>query len=251
MAERRPSGSRAIRRPAASSIRCAQEVSRARRHARHGRHGKLGEYLDSVREIEQRIQNAETQRRAGRSSCRSGPIDVPAAFDEHTKLMFDLQVLGFQADMTRVFSMIMSRELSSPTFRRSACPSSITRCRTTATIPSSSRRRRKIDAYQVQLLAYFLGEAAGDARRRRHAAGSQPDAVRRRHGRRQPASPHRPAVRAAGKLGGRFETGRHLAYPQDTPMTNLLLRSSRQPASAVDKLGDSTGKLEPDLLSLG
>ena len=55
----------------------------------------------------------------------------------------------------------------------------------------------------------------------------------------------------AGKLGGQFETGRHLAYPQDTPMTNLLLTMLAGAGIPQEKLGDSTGKLEPDLLSLG
>lgn len=82
------------------------EVSRLASSLGTGDRGKLGEYLESVRDIEQRIQNAEKQG-ALNFELPDRPIDVPAAFEEHTKLMFDLQVLGFRADVTRVSSMIM------------------------------------------------------------------------------------------------------------------------------------------------
>ena len=99
----------------------SQEVSRLAGTLGAGDRAKLSEYLDSVRDIEQRIQNAEKQG-AQTFELPDRPVDVPDSFDEHTKLMFDLQVLGFRADVTRVFSMIMSRELSSRTFRKIGVP---------------------------------------------------------------------------------------------------------------------------------
>src|SRR5687768_14658186 len=75
---------------------------------------KLGEYLDSVREVEQRIQHSEAA--PAQVELPDRPTDIPESFEAHTRLMFDLQALAFQADITRVFSMIMSRELSSRTF---------------------------------------------------------------------------------------------------------------------------------------
>ena len=71
---------------------------------------KLGEYLQSVREIEQRIQTAEAKGAASELALPDRPTDIPDEFEEHAKLMFDLQVLAFQADITRVFSMLMARE---------------------------------------------------------------------------------------------------------------------------------------------
>src|SRR6267378_3236012 len=76
---------------------------------------KLSEYMDSVREIEQRIQNAESQA-AHSIELPDRPVDVPDSFDEYTKMMLDLVALGYQADITRVFTMIFARELSSRTF---------------------------------------------------------------------------------------------------------------------------------------
>ena len=117
-----------------------QEVSRLAGTLGAGDRGKLAEYLDSVRDVEQRIQNAERQG-AQTFELPDRPVDVPAAFDDHAKLMFDLQVLGFRADVTRVSSMIMSRELSAMTFGQIGVPSSTTPYRTTATTPSLSPKK--------------------------------------------------------------------------------------------------------------
>jgi hypothetical protein len=97
------------------------EISRLNASLGAGDKGKLDEYLDSVRDVEQRIQNAEKQG-AHSFELPERPVDVPPTFEEHTKLMFDLQVLGFRADVTRVSSMIMSRELSSMTFGQIGVP---------------------------------------------------------------------------------------------------------------------------------
>ena len=85
-----------------------------------GDKAKLGEYLESVREIERRIQHVESQ--PVDLELPERPTDVPDSFDAHTKLMFDLQALAWQADITRVFSMVMSRELSSRTFATLGVP---------------------------------------------------------------------------------------------------------------------------------
>ena len=93
---------------------------------------KLSEYLDSIREVERRIAQGEEQAEHD-VELPDRPTDIPASFDAHTKLMFDLQALAFRADITRVFSMIMSRELSSRTLRRLACPNSTMPCHIIAT----------------------------------------------------------------------------------------------------------------------
>ena len=127
------------------------------------------------------------------------PTDIPDAFDEHTKLMFDLQALAFQADITRVFSMIMSRELSTRTFANIGVPEQHHAVSHHRNDPELIAKKAKIDMYQAQLLRLLPREAAGDAGRRRLAARSLADALRRRHGRRQPAPPRRSAVSAGGQ----------------------------------------------------
>ena len=227
-----------------------QEVSRLVSTLGAGDRGKLGEYLDSVRDIEQRIQNAE-QQGAHTFELPDRPVDVPAAFDDHAKLMFDLQVLGFRADVTRVSSMIMSRELSSMTFGQIGVPEQHHAVSHHRNDPELIAKKAKIDIYQAQLLAYFLGRLKatpdGDGTLLDHSlvlyGGGMGNGNLHRH-------TDLPCV-VAGRLGGQFQTGRHLAYPQNTPMTNLLLTILAGSGIPQEKLGDSTGKLEPDLLSLG
>jgi Protein of unknown function (DUF1552) len=227
-----------------------QEVSRLVSTLGASDRGKLGEYLDSVRDIEQRIQNAE-RHGAQTFELPDRPVDVPAAFDDHAKLMFDLQVLGFRADVTRVSSMIMSRELSTMTFGQIGVPDQHHAVSHHRNDPELIAKKAKIDVYQAQLLAYFLGRLKatpdGDGTLLDHSlvlyGGGMGNGNLHRH-------TDLPCL-VAGKLGGQFQTGRHLAYPQNTPMTNLLLTLLAASGIPQEKLGDSTGKLEPDLLTLG
>jgi hypothetical protein len=228
----------------------SQEVSRLAGTLGSGDRGKLGEYLDSVRDIEQRIQNAEKQG-AQTFELPERPLDVPPTFDEHAKLMFDLQVLGFRADVTRVTSMIMSRELSPMTFPQIGVPEQHHATSHHRNDPELIAKKAKIDAYQVQLLAYFLEKLKvtpdGDGSLLDHSlvvyGGGMGNGNLHRH-------TDLPCL-LAGKLGGQFTTGRHLAYPQNTPMTNLLLTILASVGVRQDTLGDSTGTLEPDFLSVG
>jgi uncharacterized protein DUF1552 len=227
-----------------------QEVSRLVSTLGAGDRGKLGEYLDSVRDIELRIQNAEHQG-AQSFELPDRPVDVPAAFDDHAKLMFDLQVLGFRADVTRVSSMIMSRELSSMTFGQIGVPDQHHAVSHHRNDPELIAKKAKIDVYQAQLLAYFLDKLKatqdGDGTLLDHSlvlyGGGMGNGNLHRH-------TDLPCL-VAGRLGGQFQTGRHLAYPQNTPMTNLLLTILAGSGIPQEKLGDSTGKLEPDLLAIG
>jgi len=225
------------------------EVSRLVGSLGAGDKSKLGEYLESVRDIEQRIQNAEKQG-AQTFELPDRPIDVPAAFDEHTKLMFDLQVLGFRADVTRVTSMIISRELSPMTFGQIGVPEQHHAVSHHRNDPELIAKKAKIDVHQAQLLAYFLDKLKatpdGDGSLLDHSlvlyGGGMGNGNLHRH-------TDLPCL-MAGKLGGAFKTGQHLAYPTNTPMTNLLLTILASAGIPREKLGDSTGKLEPDFLSI-
>ena len=116
---------------------------------------RVSEYLDNIREIERRIQQAEAHSTSQVTDV-DAPVGVPDSFEEHVGLMYDLLAAAYQADVTRVFTFMLSRELSQRTYRRSASPSSTTPCRTTATIPTRSRRTCKINTYHMQLFAKFL-----------------------------------------------------------------------------------------------
>ncbi|MDQ6700112.1 MAG: DUF1552 domain-containing protein [Acidobacteriota bacterium] len=211
-----------------------------------GDRSKLTEYLDSVREIEQRIRSTET-RGAGSIELPERPTDIPDTFEEHTKLMFDLQVLGFRADITRVFTMIMARELSPRTYPNIAVPDQHHAVSHHRNDPELIAKKAKIDAYHVQLLTYFLEklQAApdGDGSLLDQSlilyGGGMGDGNLHRHA-------DLPCL-TAGKLGGQFKTGRHIAYPENTPMANLLVTVLDRVGVHAGKVGDSTGPLQLDV----
>jgi hypothetical protein len=224
------------------------EASRVASSLGHGDKTKLAEYLDSVREIEQRIQHAETQ--PVHVELPDRPTDVPDSFDAHTKLMLDLQALAFQADITRVFSMVMSRELSSRTFVNIGVPEQHHAVSHHRNDPEQIAKKLRIDIYQSQLFAYFLDKLKatpdGDGSLLDHSlilyGGGMGDGNLHRHS-------DLPCL-MAGKLGGAFKTGRHLNYKLDTPMANLLLTVLDSVGVEIDKLGDSTGRLPLEPLAL-
>jgi hypothetical protein len=220
-----------------------QEVTSLNNTLGPGDRTKLTEYLESVREIEQRIQAVEA-RGALDVALPDRPADIPATFEDHIKLMYDLQLLGFQADVTRVFTMIVCKELSTRTYANIGVPDGVHSCSHHRNDPQLIAKKAKIDAYHVELFAYFLqklqatqdgggtlldqslilyGGGMGDGNLHRHS--------------------NLPTL-TAGKLGGQFETGRHLAYKLDTPMSNLLVTILTKAGVNCDQIGDSTGPLE-------
>jgi len=223
------------------------EISRLNASLGGGDKSKLGEYLDSVRDIEQRIQNAEHQG-THNVELPERPVDVPATFEDHARLMFDLQVVAFRADVTRVSSMIMSRELSPMTFGQIGVPEQHHAVSHHRNDPELIAKKAKIDAYQAQLLAYFLDRLKaspdGDGTLLDHSlvlyGGGMGNGNLHRH-------TDLPCL-MAGKLGGAFKTGRHFATTANTPMTNLLLTILAAAGVPQETLGDSTGSLAPILL---
>ena len=218
-----------------------EEATRVAASLGRGDRAKLREYLDSVREVEQRIQHAESQ--PVDIALPERPTDIPSTFDAHTKLMFDLQALAFQADITRVFSMIMSRELSTMTFASIGVPEQHHGVSHHRNDPQLIAKKARIDVYQSQLFAYFLEKLQAMP----EADGSILDQSLLLYGGGMgDGNMHRHAdlpTLLAGGLGGKFRMGRHLQYPLDTPMTNLLLTMMDGAGVHVDKLGDSTGRL--------
>jgi hypothetical protein len=217
------------------------EVSRVSAELGGGDKVKLGEYLDSVREVEQRIQNSESQ-----------PLDIelperparhPERFDEHTKLMFDLTALAFRADVTRVFSMIMSRELSTRTFAHIGVPEQHHAVSHHRNDPDSDREEGQDRLPPGADAGLPAREAAGDAGRRRHAARSLADALRRRHGRRQPAPARRSAVPDGREAGRRVQAGPAPPLPGRHADDQPAADRARRRGVPIEKLGDSTGRL--------
>lgn len=224
------------------------EASRLSADVGHGDRTKLGEYLDAVRDIEQRIEGAES-RQSDSVALPDRPTDIPNSFDEHTKLMLDLVLLGFRTDSTRVFSMIMAREVSGRTYPNIGVPEPHHPVSHHRNDPLLIEKKSKIDAYHVSLLGYLAekmqatadGESSLLEQSLLMYGGGMGDGNLHLHA-------DLPCV-LLGKLGGRIKTGQHLVYPEGTPMANLLLTMLDKVDVRVDAIGDSTGRLEPDLLS--
>jgi uncharacterized protein DUF1552 len=218
------------------------EVSSLQKKLGRGDRTKLNEYTDSVREIEQRIQNTEAQ---GTHSVEliDRPIDVPESFDDYTKMMLDLVALAYQADVTRVFTMIFARELSTRTFAAIGVPDQHHPVSHHRNDPDLIAKKQKIDIYHVQLLNHFLtrlkNTPEGDGTLLDHSltlyGGGMGDGNLHRHF-------DLPCL-AAGNLGGQIKTGYHYAYRDNMPMTNLLLTILDKAGAHIDKLGDSTSPL--------
>jgi uncharacterized protein DUF1552 len=224
------------------------EASRLAASVGQGDRAKIGEYLDSVREIEQRIQSAEASDEHS-VALPDRPIGIPESFDEHTKLMLDLQLLAFQTDTTRVFSMILAREVSNRSYPQIGVPDQHHPVSHHRDDPGLIAKKTKIDAYHISLLAYLAEKMHatpdGDGSLLDQSllmyGGGMGDGNLHRHS-------DLPCV-LLGKLGGKIRAGQHVVYPDGTPMTNWLLTMLDKVGVQVATIGDSTGRLEPDLLS--
>lgn len=202
------------------------------------------QYLDSIRELERRIQMAEQQSSAAPPGTIERPIGAPQAWEDHVKLMFDLQVLALQADITRVITFQMAREVSTRTYPQIGVPEAHHPTSHHKNDPEKLAKLAKINAYHVSLFAYFLDRLKstpdGDGTlldNSLYLLGSgmgNPDV----HDHRQLP------ILVAGGGGGTLKGGRHINFKQPTPMANLLLTMLDKAGIGMETFADSTGKVE-------
>jgi len=206
---------------------------------------KLGEYMDSVREIERRIRKAEEQNaEAAPLPAMDRPGGVPPTFEEHIQLMFDLMTVAFQADLTRVISLMVGREGGNRTYRSIGVPDAHHGLSHHFNDAAKIERLQKIDQHHLEMLAYFLKklQAAkdGDGTLLDHSlivyGSSLSDGNRHQHD-------NLPAL-LAGHGMGKFKGGRHVRFSKGTPMTNLYLTMMDVAGVHPEKFGDSTGRVE-------
>ncbi len=204
---------------------------------------RLSEYLDDVREIERRIQKAEQQVPAD-LKLPEAPVGIPEAFDDHFKIMFDLQVLAFRADITRIATMMYARDTSGAVYPQSGVRDGFHVASHHSNLRANMDRFALINKYHVDLLAYYLGKLKstpdGDGNLLDHSMvlygssmsnGNQHD--------------HDPLpIVLAGGAAGQLKGGRHMRYAPHTPMSNLLLSMLDKLGIQAERHGDSTGRLE-------
>jgi len=204
---------------------------------------RAAEYLDSVREIERRIQLAERQASNPNIDVPTTPAGIPEDYEEHTKLMFDLMAIAFQADITRVSTFMMAREVSYRTFPKLGVSEAFHPASHHQNNPARLETLQKINQHHVSLVTHFLERLKatpdGDGTLLDHALVLYGSAMSNSN-----VHNHAPLpVLVAGGAGGRLKGGRHLSYAEGTPMSNLLLTVLDKAGVPQEKVGDSTGLL--------
>jgi hypothetical protein len=203
---------------------------------------KLDEYFESIRDIERRIQKAEQQKTE--MPVMESPVGIPDSFEEHAKLMADLMVIAWQTDMTRVISFMMAREGSNRSYREIGVPDGHHSVTHHQNDPEKVAKTQKIDEHHVKSFAYLvkrLDETKdGDGTLLDHSMILYGSSIRDGN-----VHDHHdlPLVLAGGKGAG-LQTGRHIRYKPETPMTNLLVTMLDRSGVPADTLGDSTGKVD-------
>ena len=206
---------------------------------------RMEQYLDGVREIERRIQQIEARNTSGEArELPAAPPGVPDSFDEHVKLMFDLQALAFQGDVTRVFSFKMGRDASSRVYPESGITKGFHPASHHGNKQSNILEFAQINRYHVSLLPYFLEKLQsiqdGDASLLDRSAivyGS-PMADGNIHNHK------RCPLIVLGGANGRLPGAVHVKAPAGTPMANAMLDvMHRIGLNDIDQFGDSTGTL--------
>jgi hypothetical protein len=205
---------------------------------------RLDQYSSNIREIEQRIARIEARNTSGEvRELPEAPAGVPDAFDEHVKLMFDLQVLAFTSDTTRVFSFKMGRDGSGRVYPGSGVDRGFHDASHHGTAEERIRQFGEINKYHVSLLPYFLEKLQstmdGEANLldKTLVLYGSPMAVGNTHNHR-----NCPLI-LLGRGGGVVEPGVHVKAPQDTPMANVMLTLlHRLGLDDLQSFGDSSGE---------
>jgi len=203
---------------------------------------KLTEYLESIRDVERRIQLAEEQNDQNLPVV-DHPTGIPATYDEHVKLMCDLQVLAYQCDLTRVITLMLGREFSGVTYPQVGVPDAHHPITHHAGEAEKIAKVEKINAYHVTQFAYLLDKM----RSTRDGDGSLLDHATLMYGTGMgECNAHDPRnipLVLAGGGAGTLKGGRHIRYPKETPLANLHLTLLDSFGVNRDRIGDSTGRL--------
>jgi hypothetical protein len=218
------------------------DVNRVLKGVNAADRSKLSEFLDAIRDVEKRVQKAEQQGSVELPEMER-PTRIPP-YKEHVKLMFDLQLLAYQTDMTRVFTFMMSREFSELVYTDLGHtdphhPLTHHRGR-----PQWMKQAGEVNVYHAKLLAYFLDRMRstpdGDGSLLDHSmivygAGMGDGDIH---------SQLNMPIAVLGGASGKIKGGRHIRYPEGTPFANLHVTMLNMAGISTKTFGDSTGALD-------
>jgi hypothetical protein len=205
---------------------------------------RVAQYLDTIREVERRIQRAEANAAANRMRDLDRPAGVPPSYADHARLMFDLQVLAFQADVTRVITFQLARETSNRTYPEIGVSDPHHPLTHHGNDPAKVEKVARINRFHVSLFAEFLAKM----RDTREGNGSLLDHSLLLYGSgmgngNQHDHDNLPIL-VAGGAAGRMRGGRHIRFAQPTPLANLHLTLLDKVGVRLDSFADSRGKVD-------
>ena len=205
---------------------------------------RVGQYLDSIREVERRIQKAESDSGGDQLPDLDRPVGVPASYADHAKLMFDLQALAMQGDVTRVVTFQLARETSTRTYPEIGVADPHHPLTHHGNNPEKIARMAKINAFHVSLFAYYLEKLKatpdGDGTLLDHSVVLYGSGMGNPNVHDHVNLPIIVAGGAAGKMRG----GRHIRYGEPTPLANLHLTLLDKVGVRLDSFADSQGKMD-------
>jgi hypothetical protein len=204
---------------------------------------RVDQYLNDVREIERRIERAD-QQVSGDLNVPPAPAGIPKDFEEHIKLMFDLWVLAWQADITRITTLLMAKELSNAVYAKSGVRDAFHILSHHSNLKENMDRFAVLNRYHVSTFTYLLGKLKaipeGDGNVLDHSIILYGSAM-------SDGNQHNHAplpIILAGNASDRLKGGRHIRNPRDTTMSNLLLAILDKLGIQRESFGDSTGMMQ-------
>ena len=220
------------------------DLRRLQRELGPGDRARVGQYLDSIREVERRIQKAEAATADSRLPDLDRPVGVPAAYADHARLMFDLQVLAMQGDVTRVITFQLARETSNRTYPEIGVPDPHHPLSHHGNDPEKIARMAKINQFHVSLFAEYLGKLKatqdGNGTLLDHSLILYGSGI---------GNPNihdhtnLPILVAGGTTFG-MKGNRHIKYARPTPLANLHLTLLDKVGVRLDSFADSNGKVD-------
>jgi hypothetical protein len=221
-----------------------EELSRLQSKLGPGDRRRVSQYLDSVRDVERRLQQAEAAAAESPLPDLDRPVGVPAAYADHARLMFDLQVLALQGDITRVITFQLARETSNRTYPEIGVPDPHHPLTHHGNDPEKIAKVARINRFHVSLFAEFLTRLQETA----EGEGTLLDHVLYLYG----SGMGNPNVHdhtnlpilVAGGAAGKMRGGRHIRFHEPTPLANLHLTLLDKVGVRLDSFADSRGQVE-------
>ena len=221
-----------------------EDIARLNRKLGPGDRTRISQYLDTVRQVERRIQKAEADAADNPLPDLDRPVGVPAAYVDHARLMFDLQVLALQGDVTRIITFQLARETSNRTYPEIGVPDPHHPLSHHGNDPDKIARMAKINQFHVSLFAEFLGKLKatpeGNGTLLDHSLYLYGSGIGNPNVHDHTNLP----ILVAGGAAGGMKGGRHIKYDKPKPLANLHLTLLDKVGVHLDKFADSNGKVD-------